>query len=194
MKYLVDETGFPLVEVNGLGTVTVWPIAKLQFERYIAETNSFGDKRYDIILGLNPRISYKYFDINNYEKLFISGIKPLEALEYAKWLGPDYDLLTLDEWRTFHTSLGVRNIPELPGNLSIPAGCIWKKLANHMNTLKDLTLIQGGLVEWVKKDSKFVGLGAPRSSFLHHVLNPLKDECVPVKERVYYLGFRLIRR
>jgi hypothetical protein len=194
MKIAVDEMGFPLIEVKGLGSIDVWPVTKFQFERFIAATNKFGDKKYDMMLGLNPRVSYKHFDFNNYEKLFVSGINPQEALEYARWLGPTYDLLTVDEWRTFHHALGVHSIPDLPGDLSISATCIWNKLAGQVNTLKELTLVHDGLMEWVKKDSKFVGLGTPRPSFLHNVFNPLMDEWVPLKDRIFYLGFRLIRR
>ena len=194
MKITVDEIGSPLIEVKGLGAINAWPVTKFQFERFIAETNSFGDKWYDAVLNLNPRVSYKHFDVDNYEKLFMAGIRPREALEFAHWLGPGYDLLTVDEWRAFYNALGVHTVPEFHGELSISASHIWNQLARQSSTLKDLTLMHNGLIEWVKKGSKFVGLGSPRASFLHNVFNPMTDEWVPLKDRVFYLGFRLIRR
>jgi hypothetical protein len=194
MKIIIDESGFPLIDIKGLGAINAWPVTKFQIERFIADTNLLGDNWYDSVIKLNPRVSYKYFDIDNYEKLFVTGVKPQEALQYAHWLGPQYDLLTIEEWRKFYQALGVHSIPELSGSLSVSASHIWNKMAIHCNTLKDMTLVQGGLIEWVKKGSKFVGLGAPRPSFLHNVFNPLIDEWVPLKDRLFFMGFRLIRR
>jgi hypothetical protein len=195
MKISVDKTGFPLVEVKELGIINIWPITKVQFERFMSETNMFGDKWYDSLLRLNPRISYKYFDKNSYERLFLTGIKPEEVISFAHWLGEDFDLLTLDEWRSVYRVFGFHSVPELPATgLSTPANTIWLKLRAFSKTLTGFALMHDGLIEWVRKGTNYIGLGTPRHSFLPNAYNPLNDEVILLEERLFYLGFRLIRR
>jgi len=62
-------------------------------------------------------------------------------------------------------------------------------------TMREFTLMQGGLVEWIKYNETFAGLGKPRTDFFQHAFNPLNDPPIkPMIERIYYFGFRLIWR
>lgn len=195
MKIYVDKTGFPLVGTKELGLFQLWPVTKIQFERFISETNTFGDKWYDSILKLNPRISCKSFDRNNYEGLFITSITPQEALSFAYWLGEGFDLPSVDEWRNFSQMLRTESLPELPvTGLSEHAAHIWRKIESFSKTPTKLALMQDGLVEWVRKGNRYVGLGHPRQCFHANAWDPLHDEDIPFEKRPSYLGFRLIKR
>lgn len=195
MKIVIDKTGFPLIKIGNLGSVHLWPVTNVQFERFICETNRFEDTWYDSILKLNPRVSYKYFDKQNYEGLFVTGVTPQEALGFARWLGEGFELPTVDEWRRFYRMLSDESIPEMPtSGLSTSAYSIWLKLKGFLKGPRKFALVQDGIVEWAKKGDKHIGLGAPRSSFHPNAFDPLNDEVTPLQERVFYFGFRLIRR
>lgn len=195
MKIFTDKTGFPLVEVKELGLISLWPITKVQFERFMADASVIGDKWYDTVLKLNPRVSYKYFDRNDYEKLFLTGIKPQEALQFARWLGEDFDLPTVDEWRSFYQILESRDMPSSPASaFSMRASAMWIRLRSFARAPRNFALMEDGLVEWVRKGTKYIGVGSPRHSFLLNAYDPLNDVVVPIEERLFYFGFRLIKR
>jgi hypothetical protein len=107
-----------------------------------------------------------------------------------------------------------------------PASVIAKQLLGQFpaRTLLNLSLMRGGLVEWVRDGTPavpshlaanrssgaastggnssnhdgtvWVGLGAPRPEFKAHLWDPLHDVIRPVRvgARVGYVGFRLVRR
>jgi hypothetical protein len=60
----------------------------------------------------------------------------------------------------------------------------------------DLSLLRGGLVEWVRRDQTWLGVGAPRPEFYPNLWDPLTNEVKPLHadERLPYFGFRLVRR
>ena len=201
-KLIVDKTGFPQAVVPGVGAIHLWPVTKFQFEQFMSETNRCGDKWYEPILSLNQRISFKYFTPDNYEKLFITGILPGEAMDFARWLGEDFDLPTEEEWKIYYRFINNRDNLSFPAGLSIPALTIGQKLGKFLHTPGKLSLLQGGVLEWVKgggrhKESyQYVGRGVPRSSFLPNAWTPLDPSIKGFNDnkRVYYFGFRLINR
>ncbi|NIM13841.1 MAG: SUMF1/EgtB/PvdO family nonheme iron enzyme [Candidatus Aminicenantes bacterium] len=201
-KLIVDKIGFPLAEVPGVGAFHLWPVTKYQFEQFMSETNRYGDKWYEPILSLNKRISFKYFSEGNYEKLFLTGILPGEAMDFARWLGDNFDLPTEEEWKIFYRFINNQADISFPNGLSIPALTIGQKLAKFLHTPKELSLLQGGVLEWVKGTgghkggSEYVGRGVPRSSFYQSAWSPLDPSIkgINTKERVYFFGFRLIYR
>jgi formylglycine-generating enzyme required for sulfatase activity len=208
MQFSCDRTGFPLVALPALALeVQVLPVTKVQFERFIAEPNAFGDIWYEEILTLNPRVSSRRFTIENRERLFLTGILPEEALAFAKWLGEGFDLPTVAEWRAIYKALAAdlalqRHLAEL---LSHPVAPLARDLLRqiqeevggaHPTSLLDLSLLSGGVVEWVRQGNAWVGLGAPRPEFHPNLWNPQVDEVRPLRVgvRVPYFGFRLVRR
>jgi hypothetical protein len=193
MKIIRDETGFPLIEVEDVGYFQLWPTTKIQFERFIAESNTLGDMWYDSVLKLNPRISYRYFDKNNYERIFISGITSEETLGFAHWLGAGYDLPTADERGKLYQMLGEENIPASVPDISDCAKLIWQRLRAFKGTVRKFTLMEEGLVEWVREGGGYTGQGRPRSSFHFNTWRPL-EICKDYPGRQFYKGFRLIRR
>ena len=202
MQYSFDRTGFPLIKVPKVDLeVHLLPVTKIQFERFLVEPNDFGDTWYENILSLNPRISYRRFTEINREQLFITGVLPEEALSFAQWMGPNFDLPTIDEWRAIYSELA-SSAADPHQLLSQCQAEVSRSILEAFLTqlcpssLLDLSLMKNGVVEWVRHQSTWIGLGAPRSDFQPNLWSPLKDEVMPVKlgERVPYFGFRLVRR
>jgi hypothetical protein len=214
---IYDKTGFPLVQLKNGPAFGVWPVTKIQFERFIAETKGYGDKWYEDACASNPRVSYKHLDVNNYEGLFMSGIKPDDALKYVDWLGKkkEYDIPTVEEWRTFYHSLNGSNIPgdkewqhfsglllqEKPQELiQIELAPTATIIANNISAIYNdalrFTLMKDGFVEWVHYKREFVGLGAPRSEYYSNTFRSLNTmvEGIRLDSVPKFMAFRVIKR
>ena len=188
--------------VAGVGDFHLWPVTKYQFEQFMAETDKYEDKWYNSILSMNQSIPYTSFSEKNYERLFMTGILPAEAIDFAHWLGDRFDLPTVEEWKRFYCAINKEvDIPLEPYGLSNPATSIQEKMAKFQRTPLRYSFLQEGIAEWVKekKDkehSQYAGRGAPRDSFIPNTWKPLKDsiQVIDINQRIYYFGFRLIRR
>ncbi|HEC85795.1 MAG: hypothetical protein DRR19_28970 [Candidatus Parabeggiatoa sp. nov. 1] len=200
-----DRTGFPYLVLDKLKlAVSLLPITKIQFERYLADVTPQSDLWYDELLKLNPRISPTRVTLANREQLFLTGLLPDEAEAFAHWLGNGYRVPTVTEWRTVYQQL-----PKLPFN-TIAATCLCKKnrpiqvkiLLQRLhrqlyspNTL-EFSMMQGGFVEWAQEETnEWLGLGAPRSAFLNNLWNPMVDTVRPIRpdKRHFYFGLRLVK-
>jgi len=86
-----------------------------------------------------------------------------------------------------------RNGDHGPG---IRAAALLRRLEEQARpqTLLDLSLMRGGVVEWVRDGSTWTGLGKPRSSFQPNLWNPLRETVPPVRlnQRVFFFGARLV--
>ncbi|MCB0192810.1 MAG: SUMF1/EgtB/PvdO family nonheme iron enzyme [Anaerolineae bacterium] len=197
-----DKTKFPLVVVEDVGVeVHILPVTKVQFEQFMAETGSFSVERYEAMLGLNPAVGFDSFTPENRERLFVTGILPGEALDFAHWLGEGYDLPTVTEWRKLLAALRREPPPrqhQLTDLIEAPSDTILERLETqlHIRSMLDYTLMRGGLVEWVWQDKHPAGLGVPRPQFHANLWNPLVNVVKPLRhdQRIPYFGFRLIRR
>jgi len=191
------KTHFPLMEIKGFGSVTLWPITKIQFEMFMSETNKFGDFWYDEILDHNPRISFKNFNEGNYEQLFITGLLPEEAMSFSQWFDTGFRIPTGEEWREIFKLLNAQLNFNKPSDLSNPANKIWDKFSQFSETPIKFSLMQEGVFDWVQDGGEYGAYGKPRLSKYPHTCNPLRD--APLKKfridvRSKYQGFRLIRR
>jgi len=196
-----DPIGFPLMRLDDMDFyIHLLPIAKIQFERFICSVNKagYGDKWYETSIRLNPRISPSRINENNYEKAFISGILPNEAVEFAHWLGKDYKLPTYKQWRQAYRL--AKTAPDIGSFIeSSKIDGMSKKILDGLTAfLRDtlsLTLMNNGLVEWVRGNDEFLGLGSPRPSFYENAYDPEIDSWRPFKtsRRMPFFGFRLVR-
>ena len=85
MSSWCDPCGFPVIPVESLGlSVHLLPVAKVQFERFLAEPNDYGDSWYEELLALNPRSSHTRLDNETRERAFLTGVVPEEARAFAK--------------------------------------------------------------------------------------------------------------
>jgi hypothetical protein len=59
-----------------------------------------------------------------------------------------------------------------------------------------LSLMMDGVVEWVRGEHSWVGIGSPRQNFYPHSWHPLHDVWRPIQtdERLMYFGFRVVYR
>jgi hypothetical protein len=202
MLLSLDKTNFPLIAVEAASIEThLLPISKVQFEQFLADFGPGESAAYQEMLALNPAAAPAQFTLDERERLFVTGILPDEALAFARWLGEGFDLPTVKEWRAMHTALRRMSTPirdELTTNMADgPAKTMLDKLERlHPNSMLDVSLMRHGLVEWVRKDKSFVGLGVPRPEFQGNLWDPMVNEVAPINltARVPYFGFRLVRR
>lgn len=190
-----NKTHFPLLEIENIGSLTLWPITKIQYEMFISQANRYGDTWYDEILTFNPRISYQDFNKKNYERLFITGLHVEEAQSFSIWFGEYFRIPTVEEWRNIYQIICDQDFFTCPSDISIQANIIWEKIMKFSKSPIQFTLMKDGVVEWVKNGEEYVGLGAPRPHFHPNVLNPETDLVSKIKrnERLHYFGFRLIK-
>ena len=197
-----DKTGFPLLVIPDVELeVHLLPVSKLQIEQFIAETTGSGTAWYQELLTLNPAPTQNAVDLGNREQFFISGVRPAEACAFARWLGDGFDLPTAAEWRAIYHSFQNERFPS--GSIFFdwatePVNRLVKKLLEHhpRRNMREITLMRGGLVEWVRKNDAWIGLGAPRPSFYPNLWNPAHNHVKPIhsERRMRYFGFRLVRR
>jgi|MTBAKMStandDraft_1061839.scaffolds.fasta_scaffold00824_4 hypothetical protein len=190
-----EKTHFPLLKIEKIGFLTLWPITKVQYETFITQVNNYGDSWYNEILASNPRISFQHFSKRNYERLFITGLHIGEVQSFAKWFGDGYQIPTVKEWRNIYKIISEDDFFSCPSDISYPAKKIWKKFTRFSNSPSQFSLMKDGIIEWVRDGEKYAGLGAPRSHFYPNVLDPCKDLVTKIKqnERLYYFGFRLFK-
>jgi hypothetical protein len=185
--------------------VHMLPVTKVQLERFLAEPNDYSDAWYDEVLRQNPRVSYRRFTDEDREGVFATCVLPEEAQRFATWMGEDFDLPTVEEWRSVYAALDAypRSFAELPAafprHVGRQAAVILERLHLQLRspTLLDLSLMRGGVIEWARKGGEWVGLGMPRPAFQKHLWgDPLLEEVQPIRvnERIPYFGFRLVRR
>lgn len=177
-QWQVDNSGYPLVFVEPLGAyVQLFPVTKPQFEKFISADarRQYGDKWYEDVITLNPRASYRSSYVPAREQLFMTGVTSGEALAFGRWLGRNYSLLTAEEWSICNRWFGEQTAPAAPpdlhNRLSRDALGIWELVEaqcleqNWPPTLRELSLMTQGILEWVVEHSgRYCGLGDPASS------------------------------
>ncbi len=190
-----DKTHFPLIKIENIGVLTLWPITKIQFEMYMSQVNRYGDNWYDEILSCNSRVSYQQVNKTNYERLFITGLHIEEVLLFSKWFGESYRVPTAGEWRQIHRLISTQPSFIAPLDMSYPADIIWKKIAKISNSPIKFSFMKDGVIEWVRDREKYTAVGTIRPTTYPNTFNPLEDFVKKIKqdERLNYLGFRLIK-
>ena len=205
-EWQVDPTGYPLIFVEPLHAyVQLFPVPKPQFEKFIASgaRREYGDEWYQDLTTLNPRASYRSPDVPAREQLFMTGLTPVETLDFGRWLGRNYTLLTAKEWGECYRWFGDRTAPPVPPDLcdrlSRDALGIWELVEeqwlerSQQPTLRQLSLMTQGILEWVtEQPGRYCGLGDPASSKsqrrAEHPVHPIGEG------RHRNLGFRLRMR
>lgn len=206
MRWSFDRTGFPVLELPESGLMThLWPVAKTQLERFLAEPNGPGDAWYETLLAISPRTSIKNADERNYESVFAGGLLPDEAIRFAQWLGDGFDVPTFDQWRAADAELlaaeleaeqvlALRNDAALHPQARLLLDWCARR---QPETWGQLGLRREAMLEWVRiGDGQFGGLGSTRPQFLAAIVNPQRDApVIPVRpeERKPYFGVRLMR-
>ncbi len=205
-RWELDPAGYPLVYAPPLGAfVHLFPVAKPQFEAFLAGAPSPArrDAWYGGLLALNPRLSPWSASLASYEQLFVTGLLPEDASAFASHLGPGFRIPDVDSWRTAYRWLAEQELSIPPAGLEYEmapaARRIWQGLvaALRPRTLLDLSLMQGGVLEWATAaDGHFVALGKTRDAFDPNYRDPLRDRpwepTTPIR-RSKRFGMRLMR-
>jgi hypothetical protein len=195
-----DLWGYPLLYIPPLGAYwSLFPFTKTQFERYWYTANThFSNAWYADRLRTNPRISYSQINIAPYEQLFITSLLADEAQHVAHWAG--LSIPTINQWRTAYRWLqeqpAILPPPNLRDQLHRSAQLIWTRLFDLLRpqTMLDLSLMCGGVTEWVVGGSQFAGLGKPRPTFHKMLGDPLVAQPIrPIRPdaRLKHFGMRL---
>ena len=181
------------------------PVMKVQFERYLAEPGTPGDAWYETVLATNPRCSYRTVQPDTRERLILTGILPAEAEQFAHWLGPEYRLPTVEEWRTAYGVLRschgwFRELEVLLERTASPvARAVYAALRvdREPGSLAQVALMEEGVLEWVRDARGWGGFGLPRPSLYEVICDPLT--CPPIvpqrmTDRLGFFGFRAVRQ
>jgi hypothetical protein len=202
-RWKIDRTSYPLIRIDPLRSyIHLFPIAKIQFERFIADhsQSSWSDEEYAELLRLNPRASFRAKRCTNYEQLFLTGITPEESTAFGAWLGDEYGLPDQQQWLTCYDWMANQPIPEPPEGISDDAFAIWQIIVAERKprTLLDLSLMSEGIKEWVKivgKTDRYGGLGCPVQRFHTLSRNPRTlVHLTTLEPRLNAYGFRLLGR
>lgn len=200
MDCCFDCTGFPYVELKDPAlAVSLLPLTKLQFEAYLADLTPQGDRWYEELLALNPRVSPQRFTPEQRERLFLTGPLPAEVEAYAAWLGEGYRLPTVTEWRASYRRFQATAFTPLAASPAAGgrAAALLRRLEQQVRpqTLLDFSLMRGGVVEWARDRNAWVGLGAPQPRFQPNLWNPLSDTVPPIRpnQRLAFFGARLVK-
>jgi hypothetical protein len=205
-RWKVDCSGFPMIYIPPLGGyVQLFPVTKPQVEYFLTDSreSAYGRDWYAELLRLNPRLSVCAADVAEFEQLFATGLLPQEVDDFARWQGRDLRPMTVYEWRTAYqwlTSAPLSVWPaELERDLNPLAHYLWHKLDARLQpvALLDLSLMRGGLVEWVRGPSgAWFGMGQPRQHFYPTFHDALRDDpYVPtsLNRRSRLFGMRLMQ-
>ena len=206
-RWLFDRTGFPYLPVPQVGiAVGVLPITKAQAELHLADPAGPGDDWYAEVIDIGPRMGWRVPGPCVPWHLLLTGISVEEASRFAAWVGPGYRLPDLREWRAADralSALGPAQVDQLADRIDggdghpAAAGIIHKLRESGRRTAAALTLVDGGVLEWVTRPYlKPGGLGRPAPDLPGNlILDPQVHEPVVrlIAGRYAAFGCRLVR-
>lgn len=97
MDFIVDRTGAPLVHIGSQRYISVLPVTKYQFERYIWSCAPEA-LDYQTIVEKTGRVSPTQINKNNVLSAFMTFINFSESIHFCDWLKAR--LPTCNEWNT----------------------------------------------------------------------------------------------
>jgi len=102
-----DRTGFPLIRKSDWNyAISLFPISKYQFELFMIDNGPseklYTNEWYKKLLKFNQRTSWKRFEEKEWE-LFITGISVNEINPFLRYLGRNFRLPQVSEWKPLFT-------------------------------------------------------------------------------------------
>src|SRR5207249_832526 len=131
--------------------------------RWLAEAEGPGNAWYEEVLKVNPRLSWRRPTDGDREQLLLTGVRHKEAVDFSCWLGDDFDVPTVAEWRKVDQFLRHRRLsePEREALLRMARHPAARALLEHIveqvqpTTWGELMLLSGGVFEWVRGANGF---------------------------------------
>ena len=208
MDCCCDAVGFPMVVLpGGRHAVGLWPLLKVQFERFLAEPGRATDPLMAELLAVSPRLSWRTPEADRLEELALTGVLPDDLAAFNTWMGNGTRVIRLDEWRSFDRLLDetvvpaewfeqVRAMSRLHPAARLLLGWMESTIPNL--TFRRLAWLSEGILEWVQAHARIGALGRPRAGLLEKpiLLNPQLHEPlspIPLDRRRRAYGTRLIR-
>jgi hypothetical protein len=208
MQLSSDRTGFPVAQIEQIGLAfNLLPVTKVQFEQFLSEPRGNSDLWYEKVLEVSPRTSWRRITESERPGLFMTGILPHEVSWFGQWLGEDFALPDITQWRQIdHWACHTRYNGNLWKNagMSLAARYMLEEMEQQLQpqTWSEIMMLHGerrdaigNWVQWQDEDHRDVNYGVlgrvPRS-----VGNPQKHPPFlppsPQYRDVRY-GFRLMQ-
>lgn len=191
-----DKTGFPMISKREWNYfISLFPVCKYQFEVFMVAVGPKGDLYTDAwyrkLLEINPRISWMAWYKKPWE-YFITGIRPDEITCFLKYLGEDFSLPEVWQWRSFfqvsHEILNMRlRLKELCRGNAAPPVELWLEKGLF-------PLFQEGLLEIVMEGGEHQYIGRPWQGLLANTWSPESVRVVNWELCRKAVGFRLMKR
>lgn len=205
-----DITGFPLVHLLDLGlAVHLWPIAHTQFTACLED-------RQDLLTSYVAACAVQPPSASNprpsgLENRIMTGVVPEDLIAFAEWMNdrrrPEnedgrYAIPNVEQWRAVHEYLQYERFDPhqeaISGVCSNPIVQDFFQLVlreRQLHTLLDLSLMREGVIEWVRDENRWTGLGQPTWDFFPNTFEPMRETIDPIDStrRQRTFGFRLIR-
>ena len=180
----------------------LFPVTRAQFSQCEALQPNYGTAC-EAVQKVAPHIRHNTL----FEERFMTGVLPSEVETFTHWLSEDqphpFQIPSSDEWPSLFTSLVDEGVDEL----TLLDQCDHEEVRSLIHdviaersplTFSELSLKNGGVVEWVTKEGLWRGRGQPRFEFSRTSFgNPDKREIIPVDgyrhRRSFLFGFRLIQ-
>lgn len=220
ITFKLDKSGFPMVWIDTIEAYMHWlPVTKVQFEDFLCDApdRHFDAEWYDEVLFLNPRISPNAIRANNYWQALLTGIKPGEIQDFARWCGNGFTIPTLKEW--FDAYQLLKTLPPESSDVIKKMGKLRDRVktvlaridsasgktileTSNDRTLADQMLMRMGVMEWVECPDnpriRWGGMGQTNRNFHGSLFTPDHGQpnipTNPGTDRLYHYGFRLIWR
>jgi len=230
---ILDHAGFPLIWVEPINAFLGWlPTTKIQFEYFLCDSpkQRYDEKWYQMILELCKPVSDSHGpeernDIrlrlsptsvrkDNFYGLFITGIFPQEAIDFAEYCSDtkyQYRLPEADEWKSAYKYLrGFEPIPDpadffqlrkraytVVNALDKISKALFLKNPNE-RTLADQMIMENGVMEWasneVRGEIEWVGFGKAHGKLKGSLRGATEMEKPPKpeKNRIKHYGYRML--
>jgi len=210
-----DRTRFPMVWSDAAQAfIGYFPVTKIQLEYFLCDRPgaAFDQRWYESLLKLNERIAPGRIQSDNFYKAFVTGISPVQAKQFAAWLGREsdetYTLLNQRQWYDVYEefreyeSPGIQSLllPAQPPRVELllqKIDSVCQKMKSPAS-LADAMLMQGGVFEWVEMDGDaWGGAGKPIAALnpgLISLSNRRPRQPGNTESATAFFGFRVIKR
>lgn len=198
-QWQLDQWQYPLIHLPEQNIYwSLFPFTKVQFEAYWVATQANHPNRwYGERLARNPRQTFTHW--LDHEPLILTDLLSDEAQRIAgRCRG---QLPDVAQWRAAYRWLDAQAAALPPTTLyeqmHPAARALWEGLFRTIQpqTMTELALMRDGVVEWVRDDLQFVGLGKPRPTFQKMLSDPLHGRPIrPIRpnQRLRYFGLRIL--
>ena len=190
---IFDNTGFPMIKHEEWNFfISVFPVSKYQFERFLVETmpegELFTDSWYRHLIAKNPRCGWYSFRDEPW-RLFLSCLDDNAMMRFMRFCGKDCRLPEAAEWRKLRECSSQileqrENLLELCAKAPAPV--------MHWLMQGLFPLTEEGMLEYVLDRGKIRTIGRPFYRFHPTLWRPDVVRDIDRKSRLgSLLGFRM---